>query len=99
MFTEKSQRKRQIPYDTWKLEYATNELIYKTETDSQTQKTDLRLPMGRAVGVMNWELEINRYKQYVKYKQQSHNVELRELYSMHNGKEYEKEYTYMYIYN
>ena len=25
----------------WNLKYATNELIYKTETDSQTQKTKL----------------------------------------------------------
>ena len=33
----------------WKLKYDTNELIYETETDSQTQKTDLWLPRGRAV--------------------------------------------------
>ena len=33
----------------WKLKYGTNELIYETETDSQTQKTDLWLPRGRAV--------------------------------------------------
>ena len=32
-------RERQIPYDVtymWNLKYDTNELIYKTETDSQT---------------------------------------------------------------
>ena len=43
----KSERERQTPYDTtnmWNLKYDTNELIYKTETDSQTQKTNLRLP-------------------------------------------------------
>ena len=37
-------RKRQLPYDityTWNLKYDTNELINKTETDSQTYKTDL----------------------------------------------------------
>ena len=28
----------------WNLKYDTNELIYKTETDSQTQRTDLGLP-------------------------------------------------------
>ena len=28
----------------WNLKNNTNELIYKTETDSQTQKTNLRLP-------------------------------------------------------
>ena len=35
----KSDRERQIPYDIiymWNLKYDTNELIYKTEIDSQT---------------------------------------------------------------
>ena len=35
----KSERERQIPYDityTWNLKHDTNELIYETETDSQT---------------------------------------------------------------
>ena len=35
----KSERERQIPHDItymWNLKYGTNELIYKTETDSQT---------------------------------------------------------------
>ena len=35
----KSERERQIPYaitSMWNLKYDTNELIYKTETDSQT---------------------------------------------------------------
>ena len=31
------------------LKYATNELIYETETDSQTQRTDLWLPVGRGM--------------------------------------------------
>ena len=37
--TDKSEREREIPYDItymWNLKYDTNELIYKTETDSQT---------------------------------------------------------------
>ena len=36
----KSERERQIPYDItykWNLKYDTNELIYETETDSQTE--------------------------------------------------------------
>ena len=40
----KSDRERQIPYDItymWNLKYDTNELIYKTETDWQTQKTPM----------------------------------------------------------
>ena len=31
----------------WNLKNITNELIYKTETDSQTQKTNLWLPKGK----------------------------------------------------
>ena len=37
--SSKSERKRQIPYDItgmWNLKYGRNELIYKTEKDSQT---------------------------------------------------------------
>ena len=30
----------------WNLKYNTNELIYETETDSQTQKTDLPRDRG-----------------------------------------------------
>ena len=46
----KSDRERQIPHGItymWNLKYDTNELIYKTEADSQTQRTDLWLPRGR----------------------------------------------------
>ena len=42
--SEVSQTERQMPYDItymWNLKYDTNELIYKTETDSQTWKTNL----------------------------------------------------------
>ena len=45
----KSKRERQTPYDityVWNLKYDTNELIYKTETDSQTSKINLQLPKG-----------------------------------------------------
>ena len=37
--------------DIWNLKYNTNELIYKIETDSQTQRTDLWLLRGKWVGV------------------------------------------------
>ena len=50
-----SERERQIPYDItymWNLKYDTNELIYKTERDSQTQRRDLWLP---GVGLGGWE--------------------------------------------
>ena len=34
----------------WNLKKDTNEFIYKTETDLQTQKTDLWLPKGKGSG-------------------------------------------------
>ena len=43
-------RERQISYDSTymqNLKNDTNELIYKTEIDSQTQKTNLWLPKGK----------------------------------------------------
>ena len=49
----KSEKERQIPYDItymWNLKYNTNELIDKTETDSQTQKTNLWFQRGKGVG-------------------------------------------------
>ena len=47
----------------WSLKYDTNELIYKTETDSQTQRTDLWLPKGRKGGRgMDWEFGVSRCK-------------------------------------
>ena len=49
-FEEKEAFQVQLPYDVtymWNLKYSTSEPIYKTETDSQTKRTDLWLPMGR----------------------------------------------------
>ena len=48
----KSERERQISYITymWNLKYDTDELIYETKADSQTQKTNLWLPVGKGVG-------------------------------------------------
>ena len=34
----------------WNLKYNTNEPLYETETDPQTQRTDLGLPRGRGSG-------------------------------------------------
>ena len=34
----------------WNLKYDTNELTYKTETDSQTEKTNLWLPKRKKGG-------------------------------------------------
>ena len=49
----KSDRDRQIPYDItymWNLKYDTNELIYKTEIDSQISKTNYGYQRGKGVG-------------------------------------------------
>ena len=47
----------------WNLKNSTNELIYKSETDSQTQKTNLWLPKGKgAGGGIEWEFGISRCK-------------------------------------
>ena len=53
----KSERESQIPYDItymWNLKYDTNERIYETQTDSQTERTDLWLPRGRE-GPGGWD--------------------------------------------
>ena len=65
----KSDRERQISYHVtymWNLKYEmnkwANELIYKTETDSQTSKTNLWLPKGkRGGGGVDWEFGIDMY--------------------------------------
>ena len=41
----------------WTLKYDTNELIYETETYSETQRTD-----KGDEGGMNWESWVSRYK-------------------------------------
>ena len=44
----------------WNLNYDTNELIYKTETDLQTQKANFCLAKGRGGGRESQEFGINR---------------------------------------
>ena len=78
------------------------ELIYKTEIDPQTQKTNSWLQRGKGRGI-NQQFEINRYK--LLYIKQITNKDL--LYSTenyiqyfviaYNGKESEKEYVYTYV--
>ena len=43
----------------WNLKYATNELIYEKETDSQTYRTELWLPRARWGG-MDWEFGVSK---------------------------------------
>ena len=54
MLSEISQEERQIPFDIaymWNLKYDTNGHPQETETDSQTQRTELWLPRGNRGGV------------------------------------------------
>ena len=47
----------------WNLKYDTNELIYKTQTDSQTQRINLWLARSRAGGGrMAWEAAVSTDK-------------------------------------
>ena len=54
----KTSRERQIPYDItyrWNLKNDINEPIYKTETDSQMERINLRLPKGKGGGGLSEE--------------------------------------------
>ena len=47
----------------WNLKYDTNELIFKTETDSQTQRTDFLVVKGEEGGRgTEWEFGVSRCK-------------------------------------
>ena len=82
----KSERERQISYDNTyvrNIKYNMNDLIYKAETDSQTQKANLWLPKGKAgrdkLGVSDQRIQTTIYKID---KQQGPTVQHRELYSI-----------------
>ena len=50
----------------WNLKKDTNELIYKSDTDSQTSKTNLWLPKGEGegrdkLGVWDWHMHVIVY--------------------------------------
>ena len=62
----KSERERQISYDItyiWNAKYGTNSPTYKTEIDSQSQRTDLWLPRGKGEGIgRDQEFKVGRCK-------------------------------------
>ena len=86
----------------YNLKYDTNELVYKTEIDSQTQKKKLMAFKGGKAGRDRLEFGINKYT--LLYVKQTINKDL--LYSTgnyiqylvitYNGKESEKEQIDMY---
>ena len=77
-----------------------NEPNYKTETDSQ--RTDLWLPRGRGQEGKDWQFRISRCKLlYIgwinnRVLQYSTGNYIQYPVINHNGKEYEKEYIYVY---
>ena len=105
----KSEREKLIPYDItymWNLKYDPNELTYKTEVDSQTQRIDLWLPGGRGWGGGRDSMGVwDQQKQTFACRMDKNKML---LYSTgnsiqhpvinHNRKEYEKECIYIYIY-
>ena len=86
----------------WNLKYDTNELIYKTERDSQTQKITLWLPKGKEWGckleVWDQQIQTTIYKVNSKNLQYSTENYLQYLVITYNGKESEKTYIYMCVY-
>ena len=82
----------------WNLRYDTNELNCETETDPQTQRTDLWLPR---VG-LDWEFGTSGcklvYIEWINNKDLPYSVGNYIQYPVinHNGKEHEKLYIYMY---
>ena len=84
------------------LQYDTNVLTCKTATDTHTKRTDLRLPKGTR-GRMDWDFHVSRCKPlYIDQVKQGLTVQHKELHLItcdnHNGKEYENEYKYIYMY-
>ena len=88
----------------WNLKYGTSEPIYKTERDSQTQRTDLQLPKGSGGGRgMDWEFGAGRCKllhlgwinnKVLLYSTGNY---IQSLGINHNNKEYQKKSVYIYV--
>ena len=81
------------------LKYDTNKLIYKTETDLQTQKLIPKEKRGRdKLGVWDQQIQTTVYKMNNEVLLYSTRNYIQYLVINHNGKEYEKEYIYIYIF-
>ena len=93
-----SGRERQIPYDITlmrNLKHDANELIFETETDWQTQNTDLRSPRRRGHKRLDWESGMNRCKLlYIKEMNNKVLLYSTENYIQYPINRYRKEYIY-----
>ena len=87
----------------WNKKNDTNEFIYKTETDSQTQKTNVQLPKEKVwQGRINQEFGSNIHA-LLYIKQQGPTVQHKSLYSIFDNNIQEKSlkkniYIHIYIY-
>ena len=85
----------------WNLKKKKDKLIYKTEIDPQTQKTNLWLPRRKGRGGINQEVEINIYIiLYIKQitnKELLHNTGNYSPYFLITNKRKESENEYIYI--
>ena len=80
ILTEVSQKETYDITYMQNLKYDTNEPIYKTETDSQTQRTDLQLPRRReGLGVWDQQMQSIIYRMD---KEEGPTVQHREIYSI-----------------
>ena len=80
----------------WNLKKNTNELIYKTGIDSQTQKTNLWLPKREGEEGMSQDCGINRYTPL--YLKETRTYCITELYSVScNNLQWKKNLKKMYI--
>ena len=85
----------------WNLKYDTNEPIYETETDSQTQRTDLSIAKGDGEwgtdGLGVWGQQMQTITHRINNKVLLYSTGNYSQYPIinHNGKEYEKEYIYV----
>ena len=83
----------------WNLKYDTYELIYETDIESRFVVAQGEVGWGR----MDWEFGINRckvvYREWINNKVLLYNTRNYIQYSVinHNGKDYEKPYTHIYI--
>ena len=99
-------RQRQMSYNTtymWDLKKNTNQIIYKTEIESQMQKTNLWLPKGSGKERINWEIGMDIYT-LLHIKQVTNKDLLQSIgnftqYSVmtYMGKESKKQWIYLYV--
>ena len=102
ILSEMSDREGEILYDIpymWNLKRNyTNELIYKKETDSQTQKTSLQLP-GKGLGAFGMDMDTVLYLKWITKKDLPYNTQNSAQCYMADqmGGEFGRQWVYVYV--